>query len=245
MNKKIITALLATTSIMIAKPYTGLKLGFSKTQTNTKFSGNDADTDNNNAAVPFSFKQKMSINSMTFGLLVGTTFKINDKTLAFVEADWEYLGGKSKKTELDLVESSDANVLRDENITVRAKNSFGFMPGVDFAFNEKVSGLFGLRFNMTQFHARAFHRNGDGNQYISNEKSQSKFLFGVEPTLGAAFKINNKMTARLTAGYNFMQSKKIITDYAQRDTAPMRAASPDVTIKPRGFNVRLTTTYSF
>jgi len=245
MNKKIITALLVTTSIMIAKPYAGLKLGFSKTQTNTKLSGLDADTNNNNAHLPFSSNQKMSINSMGFGLLMGTTFKINEKTSAFIEGDWEYLGGKTKKVNLDMLPDTPNNALARENVTVRAKNSLGFMPGVDFAFTEKVSGLFGLRFNMTQFHVRAFHINANGAQFTANEKSQSKFLFGVEPTLGAAFKINDKMAARLTVGYNFMQSKKNISDYMQYDSPGARAASPDVTIKPRGVNVRVAMTYSF
>ena len=247
MNKKIIVALLATSSIMIAKPYAGLKLGFSKTQLNTKLSGTDY-IDQANTVGSFSLSQKMSINSMAFGLLVGTTFKINDKTSAFIEGDWEYLGGKTKKESLDTLPNNADNALANEYVTVRAKNSFGFMPGVEFSFNEKVSALFGLRFNMTQFHVRAYHKasvlNG-GAEHKDNHKSQSKFLFGVEPTLGAAFKINDKMGARLTVGYNFMQSKKVVSDYMQQDSAAARAIAPDVTIKPRGFNVRLAMTYSF
>ena len=246
MNKKIIAALLATTCIMVAKPYAGLKLGFSKTQTNTKFSGNDADEDNNNAPVPILSNQKMSINSMTFGLLAGTTFKINEKTSLFLEGDWEYLAGKSKKTGIKLsTEESIGDYLVDENITVRAKNSYGFMPGVNYDFNEKISGIFGLRFNMTQFHVRVFHKNANGVEHAGNHVSKSKFLFGVEPTLGAAYKINNKMGVRMTVGYNFIQSKKIITDYMKRDNPIANTTAPDVTIKPRGVNVRLTTTYSF
>lgn len=241
MNNKIITVLLATTSIMVAKPYAGVKLGFSKTQLNTKFSGTDEDVDIN--SVSFSQNKKMSINSMTFGLLVGTTFKLNDKMSAFIEGDYEYLGGKTKKTDMDYMPDDDASILARETVTVRAKNSFGFMPGVDFAFNEKFSGLVGLRFNMTQFHVRAFHKTSSGDQFTANEVSKGKFLFGVEPTVGAAFKMNEKLGARLTVGYNFMQSKKIISDYAKH--ADMDGINPDVTIKPRGFNVRLTTTYSF
>lgn len=245
MNKKIITVLLVTTGIMSAKPYAGFKLGFSKTQLNTKLSGIDVDGNNNDASVPFSRNKKMSISSLTFGLLVGTTFKLNDKTSAFIEGDWEYLGGKTSKANMDLTENSSdlADVLQNENVTIRARNSFGFMPGVNFAFNEKVSGLFGLRFNMTQFRVSAIHVNSDGHLNLDNRKAQSKFLFGVEPTVGAAYKINDKIGARLTVGYNFMKNKKIIADYTNGPN--MEGVNPDVSIKPRGFNVRLTTTYSF
>ena len=244
MNVKLITTLLVTTSMMVASPYAGLKLGFSKTQLNTKFSGTDEDTNVIPAvSVPFSFKQKMNTNSLAFGLLVGTTFKTSDKMSVLLEGDWEYLGGKAKKVNLDVTGGGDGDVLRRENIQVRAKHSFGFMPGLTFSFNEKLSGLFGLRFNMTQFHVRVFHQDTTGRQRPLNNQSKSKFLFGVEPTVGAAYKINDKMAARLTFGYNLMQSKKIVTNYTQDPAFPL--TKPDVTLKPRGVNIRLATTYSF
>lgn len=243
MNKKIMTALLATTSIMIAKPYAGLKIGYSKTQMNTKFSGHDYDAGAAVTHPEFQKSQKMNVSSMTFGLLLGTTFQINDKTSLFIEGDYEYLGGKTKKEHLDMMDIP-GNALTDENIIIRAKNSFGFMPGVTFAFNDKMSGLFGLRLNMTQFHVRVFHTSLNNVNNPRHEKSKSKFLFGVEPTLGAAYKISDKIGARLTVGYNFMQSKKVVKDYIET-TVGGADIDPGVTIKPRGVNVRVAMTYSF
>ncbi len=246
MNKKIISLFLVTTCAMVASPYAGCKIGFSRTQLNTRLSGQDDIGTGNFGA--YSLSKNMNITSMTVGLLAGYSFKLSDKISAFVEGDYEYLGGKSRASDLDVSKLGGNFTLNaallSEHITVRAKNSFGLMPGSNFSFNDKLSGLFGLRLNLTQFHVRAYHKGANGFQHPLNEKSASKYLFSVEPTLGAMYKFNEKVSGRFTVGYNLVQSKKIVTDYATR-SPQMDNITGNVILKPRGLNIRLAAVYNF
>lgn len=238
--RKIITGLLSL-SCACAAPYVGVKAGFSKLKTNAKLSGTDA-----GPATPFSVNVSgMDYNSFNFGALVGYSFNVNSKLSVLLEGDYEYLTGSKSKANNDANQAVILNFLANEFVSVRAKHSLGFMPGIEVAVHEKVGLLVGVRLNWTQYEIKAYHVQGAGNVLPENNKTARSFVMGVEPTLGAKFKFNERLSARLTVGYNIGQSKKIISSYMNGAAALAANVTSAVTIKPRSVNVRAAVIYSF
>ena len=239
--KKIITSFLCV-SCLSAAPYMGFKVGASKINPNVKLAGRDL------IAVPsqpFTYTVKgMNFSAFELGLLAGYSFVVKSKVNLFLEADYEFSNKSKSKSNID-ISNNDLNVLHNEFVSIRKKHSVGFMPGFEFNVTEKASLLAGIRLNLTQYEARAYHKEDDGDIFPENNIKRKAFVLGIEPTLGAKFSFNEKISARFTVGYSMSGSKKLIANYMNDPQSREDNVTSSVTIKPRAWNVRAAMIYSF
>ncbi len=226
-------------SVLAAAPYAGLTPGFASMKDNLRYSGYDHDL--GVGSVSFNHRKESNLNSFVFGLLGGYTFNINKNISFLTELDVNF--GSKKKTLATFDSHSEGVYLDAVKITSSRRYNFGFMPAVSYNFTDKFSGLFGLRLNWTKYEVTG-HITDEvaGNRHSQVKKSA--LVMGLEPTAGIGFKVNDKMGTRLTVGYNFGQKKTMIKQIAT-NLAAGEDASGTVTLKPRGLNIRLATTYSF
>lgn len=242
--KKIIASILCV-SYLSAAPYMGFKVGASKINPNVKLAGRDLHNINNNATPAlFTYNvQGLNFSTLELGLLAGYSFVLNSKVNLFLEADYEF--SNKSKSKSHIIVDVNSVALANEFVSIRKKHSVGFMPGFEFNITEKASLLAGVRLNLTQYEARAYHTQLAGNVLAENDKKGKSFVLGIEPTLGARVKFNEKISARFTVGYSMSGSKKLITNYMNSDAARTRNVTSSVTIKPRAWNVRAAMIYSF
>lgn len=236
---KILSVFALSVSVLTAAPYAGVTIGFSSMKDNLKYSGKDSEL--GVGQHPFDQRKTSHFRTLTFGLLGGYSFKINEKFSLLTELDVN-LGSKKK-----ILATFDAHpkgeLLDSTKITSSRKYSFGFMPAVSYNFTDKLSGLVGLRLNRTKHEVTGHITDvGAGNNHSLVKKTA--LVMGLEPTVGLGFKVNDKIATRLSAGYNFGQKKTMIKEIAT-NLAAGEVASGAIVIKPRGINIRLTTTYSF
>ena len=76
-------------------------------------------------------------------------------------------------------------------------------------------------------------------------KRKKAFIFGVEPTLGFKYKFSNKLSTRLTIGYNMGQSKRIVDNYIGEAALKNVGINSSVWIKPRSLNIRAAVIFDF
>ncbi|HCU06817.1 MAG TPA: hypothetical protein DIC42_04460 [Holosporales bacterium] len=239
--KKIISVLALTACTVSAAPYIGGGIGYSSMKANQNLKGKDNDIAAGNQELPFDMKEKARLSHLTFGLLAGWNFKLTPKMNFLLEADLEI--GSKKTTKKNIDPSIGAGWLNNLEISVSKKHSFGFMPAVEFNVTDKFAALFGLRLNMTQYRVTV-NDNGVG-VAPHNAASKKAYVFGWEPTLGGKFAFNEKLSARLTVGYNIGQKKTIHSNFVNEPNAAADNASAGISVKPRGVNVRAAMIYSF
>ncbi len=239
--KKIITSILCV-SCVSAAPYIGFKAGISKINPNVKLESKNSV---GGSAEPFIYTVKgMNFSAFDLGLLAGYSFVVNSKVNLFLEADYEFSNKSKSKSNID-ISPNEAHFLYNEFVSIRKKHSVGFMPGFVFNVTDKASLLAGVRLNLTQYEARAYHKEDDGAILPENERKGKTFVLGIEPTLGAKFSFNEKISARFTVGYSMSGSKKLIANYANDANFRLFNVTSSVTIKPRAWNVRAAMIYSF
>jgi opacity protein-like surface antigen len=233
--KKIISALALTACTLSAAPYIGASIGYSSMAANQNLKGSDTSV---NKQLPFDMKEKARLSHVTFGLLGGWNFTLNPKMSLLLEADFEVGSKKSTKKEID----PTANGYLDNlEISVSKKHGFGLMPAIAFNVTDKFSALFGLRLNMTQYRVTV----SDHKAAPHNAASKKAYVFGWEPTLGGKFAFNDKISARLTVGYNIGQKKTMHSNFINKQVQVADHVSAGIAVKPRGVNVRAAMIYSF
>jgi opacity protein-like surface antigen len=239
--KKIISMLVLTACTLSAAPYVGADIGYSSMKANQNLKGKDNDLLAGNQEIPFDMKEKARLSHVTFGLLAGWNFKVGSKVNLLLEADLEV--GSKKSTKKNIDPSVGGGYLNDLEISVSKKHGFGFMPTVELNVTDKFAALLGVRFNMTQY--RVTVRDNGNDVFPHNTSSKKAYVFGWEPTVGGRFAFNDKLSARLTVGYNIGHKKTIHSNFVNEPTAVGDNVSAGISVKPRGVNVRAAMIYSF
>ena len=243
--KKIISVLALTACTVSAAPYIGGGIGYSSMKANQNLKGKDNNVLGGDQQLPFDVKEKARLSHVTLGLLAGWNFKLTPKMNLLLEADLEIGSKKTTKKNINPVPNvaPAEKYLDNLEISVSKKHGFGFMPAVEFNVTDKFAALFGLRLNMTQYRVTV-NDNGVG-VAPHNAASKKAYVFGWEPTLGGKFAFNEKLSARLTVGYNIGQKKTIHSNFVNEPNAAADNASAGISVKPRGVNVRAAMIYSF
>ncbi|CAO4845282.1 MAG: hypothetical protein CNLJKLNK_00202 [Holosporales bacterium] len=211
-----------------AKIYVGLKTGFSATQLNSVFSGED---DDGNNFEKFSIKKDGNCNALFGGVFAGYTF-MDDQTISpFVEVDFALQG--KKKVFSNLKSNIQNGSIDDSSVSVSKKFELGTMVGASYKATETVRPFIGVRLSTNHYKVIATDSSGR-----PKTKNYQKFLFGVEPTVGVNVAINEKFSIRGSVGYSIQQKFK---------TGDFQDANEEsyFEIKPRSLNVGLGLIYSF
>lgn len=244
--KKILTCLTLTTCLLSAKAYIGGQIGLSILNNTAQTKGDDFI--NGNTRYRFTNEASFKNNAFMAGFLLGWSFEKKGVFQPFLEADYSYSGSKKTKHNLDYYEDgrNTDNDLRKERISVAIKHSFGFMPGINIAITDKLSGLLGIRFAMTQFEVSGAHVTGNTDLIRSDNSKKSKaFIFGVEPTIGAKYDFTNNFSARVTVGYHVGQKKKVVNNYIGQPLLTNDGINAGISIRPRGVVVKAALIYTF
>lgn len=256
---KILICLGISTIVASASPYVGLQLlgGFIKNEAHLKgFHKNDS----TGAMDLFSLSKNANFNRFGFGLFGGYAHQMNEKLAIMGEVDVHF-GSKTKTIQFDTQSLNSTATHANENASVKMPFGFGFMPAVSYQIRSNLSGILGLRFSANRFEVKAYHVNvlkGNPNGQIlaDNTKTEKKFLFGFEPTVGLKYDFSEKVSGRILAGYRFGSRKTMVDNYLN-DTAmknekaaisgssTIQEPTASVSINPQGLTVRGTVSYSF
>lgn len=250
--KKIILSLVAMSIAANAAPYVGAKIGGSFLKTKSTIAAN-ANVRANKALALQDIKNNLNINNngINIGLLFGYAFKMNEQFNILTELDLDYGFSSAKKTQHSMTVNGLSGTvpgMLNENLSIKSGLGFGFMPAVSYNFNEKFSGLFGVRMSMNQYKVHVHHENLPNNLIRINplnDVSKKAFVFGVEPTLGVQMKISDKISGRFTVGYLISQKKKIVSNYLGAANYKTNGESAGVEIQPSGIRLSASLIYSF
>lgn len=211
-----------------AKVYVGLKTGYSSTQFNSTFSGEDKDGVN---FQKFNIKTNGNNNTLFVGALVGYSYMDDQTITPFIEADFSLQG--KKKVFSNLKSNVQNGLIDDSSVSVSKKFEFGTMVGASYKATETVRPFFGVRLSANQYKIAATDSSA-----APKTTNYQKFLFGVEPTLGVNVAINEKFSIRGSVGYSIQQKFKT-SDFQD---GPLNEFFE---IKPRSLNIGLGLMYSF
>ncbi len=237
MNKKILICTLAAMGFASAKINVGVVLqgGFMKPK--TKFFGTDNFTANGQS---FTNNISKSMNAFGGGLLLGYEADCDKPIKTLFEVDVQLFNKKMNSGVLNSKNSTGAlgSNLDAESFTFKKRLEVGFTPSFIYAMNAKIDAIFGLRFNMS--HYKFDITSGVANLIVPSE---SFWMMGIEPNVGGRFKVNEKVSARFSVGYNFAQ-KYTKTGYVTTN-AVATGTQANVSFQPSGVNIRAAVTYSF
>lgn len=245
---KILICLGVSTIIASASPYVGLQLlgGFIKNEAHLKgFHKNDS----TGAMDLFSLSKNANFNRFGFGLFGGYAHQMNEKLAIMGEVDVHF-GSKTKTIQFYTQSLNSTATHANENASVKMPFGFGVMPAVSYQIRSNLSGILGLRFSANRFEVRAYHVNANGQTLADNTKTEKKFLFGFEPTVGLKYDFSEKVSGRILAGYRFGSRKTMVDNYLnstamKAETVGTQPPTASVSINPQGLTVRGTVSYSF
>lgn len=211
-----------------AKIYVGLKTGFSATQLNSVFSGED---DDGNDFKKFNIEKAGNSNALFGGVFAGYSF-MDDQTISpFIEADFALQG--KKKVFSNLKSNIQNASINSSSVSVSKNFELGTMVGVSYKATETVRPFFGVRLSANQYRIAATDSSAN-----SKTTNYQKFLLGVEPTFGVNVDVTKNISIRGSVGYSIQQKFKT-SDF--RD-GPLNEFFE---IKPRSLNLGLGLIYSF
>ncbi|CAO4841475.1 MAG: hypothetical protein CNLJKLNK_01103 [Holosporales bacterium] len=195
-------------------------------------------------------QRRFKSKSMNFGVLAGYTFENLHKVYKpYVELDVDLKSQKNSVSNIDLIPDEDqhesTNALNNESFQIKSGPVFGLTLGVEAPITESLSALIGARFNVSRYTATAEHIQNDASQLPANKQQKSAYLFGVEPTLGLKYALNEKIAIRGSVGYNIGQTKGIIKNYVTDFGTMDKRTSAGLTLKPRSLNFSVALIYTF
>ncbi len=244
MNKKILSIIISAIAIVNAKPYSGIKIGYSKIKPNSQVNRiNDFIAGGVGLSQINPINNSKNKNAFLFGALFGYKFENKSKHTPYIEGDVEFSNIIVRSDRIDTMINNNANFLENEHIDTKKKFALGFTFGISEQLSEKWSALLGLRVNMNKYQVSAYHIENSGTQLPANYKSKNVWLLGIEPTIGAEYKASEKVAARLTLGYNMQQSKQVFDNYVGDSNGS--GATIGAKVKPSAVNVRFSVTYTF
>lgn len=206
MTRNILLAVLATTVAAQSQIYMGANAGYQGSKFNAKTDKVQSDPSN---AISTERHELLNARKNAFvgGLFVGYNHAINDQWTVGAELSFDYSGAEIKKDVTLTQANIDAEhegtmfvgVATTATMRTKIKSGFGigFMPNVKMKVSDMMDAGFGLKINMTQF---TMHT--ENVDEITNwKKDTKKFMFGVEPTLFANFKVSHNVSVRGSVGY--------------------------------------------
>ncbi|CAO5674284.1 MAG: hypothetical protein NEHIOOID_00039 [Holosporales bacterium] len=211
-----------------AKFYVGLKTGYSATNLNSTFSGEDENPD---GLQKFNIKTSGNNNALFAGALIGYSFMDDQKITPFVEADFSLQG--KKKVFSNLKSNIQGGMVRNSSVSVSKKFELGTMVGGSYKATETVRPFFGIRLSASQYKIAATDTSA-----TPKTTNYQKFLFGVEPTLGVNVDVTKNVIIRGSVGYSIQQKFKTGDFQDLEETSFFE-------IKPRSFNANVALIYSF
>jgi len=233
-------------SALDAAPYVGLQGSYFGHQSNIKLKGKDFVPVNN--YVRFLNVQKMRQNALGLGMLIGYNYRINFVFSGFVEAGYTYLNSHKLKRNIDVLEEEGLpirNQLDDEKVSIRIRHQISMVPGFYISILDNLSGIMACGLTVTQYCVTAAHAAPGGNIRCDNIKTKRSFVFGIEPTLGVQYKTSDKVSTRLTVGYNIGQNKRVIDNYIGSPGLSEKGVRSGVWIKPCSLNIRAAMIFEF
>jgi hypothetical protein len=243
MKKISLIAGLIGISVLSANPYVGLQLSGNFLKNQAKLGGK-ALTPGQPQLFDISSSVNAKLNAAGFGLVLGYAFPVKDKVSLMIEGDVSFT---SKKTTFTF-DTSTINTIShlNEKGYVKASFGFGLMPMVSYHVQDKLSGLFGVRFTANRYEVNGYHlRAGQTTPDALFTKTEKKFLFGIEPNLGAKYDFSDKVAGRFLVGYNFGSKKTVIENYFNTPAAIANSATSSISINPKGVVVKAAITCSF
>lgn len=234
---------LAGISVLSANPYIGLQLSDSLLKNQAKLGGK-ALTPGQPKIFDITSSTSAKLYGVGFGMVLGYAFPVKDKVSLMVEGDVSF--SSKKKPFLFVTRSIDTQSHLNENGYVKMAFGFGLMPMVSYQIKEKISALFGVRFTANRYEVNGYHLKADQTTPDALfTKTEKKFLFGIEPNLGAKYDFSDKVSGRFLVGYNFGSKKTVVGNYFNTPDAIKNGATSSVSINPKGIVVRAAVTYSF
>jgi hypothetical protein len=249
---KILSLITTMTVVASASPYVGVQFGENFLKSNATLTGKSR-ISGSPSFEDVNISNNKSTNVFRYGLLFGYAHQIREKLHLMIEADVSY-GKKVTTVNFDTKTLNTTDSHGNETAIIKTKFGFGLMPMVRYEIKEKISGLFGIRFVGNNYNVKAYHTNapktGQPDIWPDNIKTESKYIFSIEPTIGAQYDFSDKVSGRLTAGYSFGSSKTVVGNYlndvTQKDLAVgAQAPTASVSINPKGIVVKAALTYSF
>ncbi|MBP9753262.1 MAG: hypothetical protein KBD31_05620 [Proteobacteria bacterium] len=236
MSKKILMCALAAMGAAHAKVNVGLVLQGSFVKPKTTFFGSDDFAGNTEL---FSNDIRKAMNAFGGGFLLGYEVDSDKPFKTVFEVDVQFFNKKLSSGTLIAKNTTgmDGNILDRESFTFKKKMEVGFNPSFAYAMNGKFDALFGVRFNVSTYDLAITSATG-------TIPSTSFWTMGIEPNVGGRFKINEKMSARFSLGYNFAQ-KYTKAGYVTDVAFVQIGSQGNVSFQPSGVNVRAAVTYSF
>jgi len=247
--KKIILSVLLFCSALQAAPYIGVQGTYAHHKANAKLQGKDwVNRSATNAGRPCRVSKSFGLHQGALGLgaVVGYEKNFTPVFSGFIEANYTYFNSHKSKNNIDVYDDdfNITNELAKEQVSLRMRHQFGMMPGINIAITENLSGVMACGLTMTQYSVTGAHNSGT-RVWPENMKSKKAFIFGVEPTLGLKYKFSNRMSTRLTVGYNMGQNKRIVDNYIGESDLVNAGVNSSVWIKPRSLNIRAAVIFDF
>ncbi|CAO5679766.1 MAG: hypothetical protein HEEMFOPI_01337 [Holosporales bacterium] len=225
---------LAAVGIAEAKINVGVVLQGNFLKPKTTFFGTDL-----SGVTPLDFSQDIgqTMNALGGGFLLGYESETEKALKMLFDVDVQLFNKSTNIGSLKGVPSSAG--LDNESFAFRKKMEVGFTSSFAYAINKKLDVLFGVRFNGGQY--KLDIKTGAGSTGITSVPSDTFWTMGVEPNIGARYKINEKAAVRFSLGYNFAQ-KYTKVDYAG---SVQNQVSGDVSFQPNGVAARVALTWGF
>lgn len=243
MKKISLIAGLIGISVLSANPYMGLQLSGNFLKNQAKLGGKSL-----TPGIPELFNITSSVNAKLntagVGIVLGYVFPVKDKINLMIEGDVSFTSKKRTFT----FDTSSINTIShlNENGYVKASFGFGLMPMVSYQIQDKISGLFGVRFTANRYEVNGYHLRADETTPDALfTKTEKKFLFGIEPNLGAKYEFSDKVSGRFLVGYNFGSKKTVVGNYFNTAAAIDNDVTSSIAINPKGIVVKAALTYSF
>lgn len=240
------------TAMTVVVPYVGVQFSENFLKSNAKLTGKSRIM-GRTSFEDVNISNNKSTNVFRYGILFGYAHQIREKLHLMVEADVSY-GKKDTTVKFNTKTLNTTRSHANETAIIRTKLGFGLMPMVRYEVKDKISGLFGIRFAGNNYNVKAYHTNapkpGQPDIWPNNIKTESKYIFSIEPTIGAQYDFSDKVSGRLTTGYSFGSSKTVVGNYlndASQKALTVGTQAPEalVAINPKGIVVKAALTYSF
>ncbi len=244
--KKIILAALLFGSALQAAPYVGVQGTYANHNANAKLQGRDEIHENIRIYARFFKNIGLHQGALGGGIVTGYETKIGSVFSGFAEVNYTYLNSHKAKSNIDVHDGdlNTGNELEKETVSVRMRHQFGVMSGINIAITDNLAGVMACGLTMTEYSVTGGHDSGT-RVGPDNMKSNKAFIFGVEPTLGLKYKFSNRISTRLTVGYNMGQSKRIVDNYIGEAALANVGINSSVWIKPRSLNIRAAVIFDF
>jgi hypothetical protein len=251
--KKITVCFLTCVMSLHSTSYIGGKLGGAISKNLSEFnniynvSGNYFKT----KMYPVSIESRS--NNALFGIFGGYRFTQFQILSPFVEGDYEYKNVDFKSGRIDFLSDltvystgqSQDHVLRDEHIDTKGTHSLGITVGTFVKLADRISALLGMRFNVSFYEVSAYHILLNGTVNPINKQTKKINIYGIEPIIGGEYVVQENCSVRFTMGYNFQQSKQIVTNYIGHQSLVNLGVSAGAKIDLSAFNVRASFIYNF